>query len=160
MKHFCILLFITSLFFHTGVAQNVNSVRLYAYQQKVLPGKKSSTVKAKETYHLYLSHSSRQIVTITGLWIKTNYYQFSTSVISKKPVVYNSGSSKDTLVPFTKNRIIEIRKMKLREPAPRPGKELGKLLAENEIVVSFMLHGKEYFTVAKTCIILESLPLY
>jgi hypothetical protein len=139
----------------SSFAQSNKAVQLYAYQQHVLPGKKSTNSTSKETYRIYITHPSKQMLTVTGVWIKSNYYRFETLRIIQKPVVYNSGVKKDTLVPATRNRITEITKVKMQQPAPRPASVLGKLLSANEVVVSYMLNGKEYFAVVKTLKLLE-----
>lgn len=136
-------------------AQNNKAVQLYAYEQHILPGKKTSPIKSKETYRLYITYPSKQMLTVTGVWIKSNYYRFETKTVTQKPVVYYSGIKKDTLVPPTRNRITEITKMKMQQPAPRPSSVLEQLLSANEVVVAYMLNGKEYFAVVKTLKLLE-----
>ena len=150
-----VVIVILCLFASASFAQSNKTVKLYAFKQHNLPGKKSTNAQSKETYRLYVTHPSKQMLTVTGVWIKSNYYRFETLAVSQKPVVHNSGFKKDTLVPFTRNRITEITKLKLQQPAPRPANALGKLLSVNEVVVSYMLNGKEYFAVAKTLKVLE-----
>jgi hypothetical protein len=149
---FTVVLFIIAC---SSFAQSNKAVQLYAYQQHILPGKKSTNATSKETYRIFIAHPSKQMLTVTGVWIKSNYYRFETLAVTQKPVVYNSGFKRDTLVPATRNRITEITKVKMQQPAPRPSSVLGKLLSANEVVVSYMLNGKEYFAVVKTLKLLE-----
>jgi hypothetical protein len=154
MKKSAVILFLC-LFAFASFAQSNKTVQLFAYEQHILPGKKTKTVKSKETYRIYITHPSKQMLTVTGVWIKSNYYRYEISASKQKMVVHQTDVKNDTLVPFTRNRILEITKLKLQQPAPRPAMALGKLLSANEVVVSYMLNGKEYFAVAKTLKMLE-----
>lgn len=153
-SHFLLL----SLFLYLyTTAQNKPLKKVYAYKQTILQGKKSKQPVSKEVYRIYITASEK--INLTGLWIQNNYCNFSVQQITKKPVTLTSGSGKKVLVPATRFAVYEIKVQQQVQPAPRPGTELSKLLATNEIVLIYTIKSKTYFTTVKKAEVLETVAL-
>ena len=71
-------------FLASASAQKSPVIKIYAYSQATLPGKKPSGNKTdtdikKESYRLFVSVTGNEIINITGVWINQEYYRFTVS---------------------------------------------------------------------------------
>lgn len=153
-KHIFFILMLAA--FETN-AQTKPLKKLYAYSQASLPGKKSNfPVAVKETYRLFITVAPKEKISVTGVWVKNNYYRCNVKIIGAKEVVHeNMNNEKKILVPKTSNKIIELLLAKQVDPAPRPGSALGSLLQANEVVFVYTWKGREYFSALKKITMLE-----
>jgi hypothetical protein len=148
----------------TITAQTLPVKKVYAYRQAILQGKKPAQqqqVKATEQYFVFAEISKKQKVAINGIWINNQYYSFKMKQHQKSPVkkTMMEGMDEFTFVPSTANSVYEIIIDKKMNPSPRPGRELGLLLQQNEVVVSYTYKGKQYYATVEKMIVMESIPL-
>ncbi len=142
-------------FLASASAQKSPVIKIYAYSQATLPGKKPSGNKTdtdikKESYRLFVSVTGNEIINITGVWINQEYYRFTVSSKLKTPVKMEKPDDGIILVPKTNNKVLELMLKGKQEPAPRPGTKLGTLMKTNAIVISYSWKGKQYFITSKT----------
>jgi hypothetical protein len=152
-----------------SVSQNISAQtnpvkKIYAYRQSILSGKKPSQyekAKATERFYIYAEVSKKQKSIINGIWINNTYYSFRVKQQLKQPVkkVMMEGMEEFTFVPKTSNDVYEMIIDKKKEPSPRPGRELGLLLQQNEVVISYTCKGKQHYASAEKMIVLESMPM-
>ena len=136
-------------------AQKAPVTKMYAYSQATLPGKKPSGNRTdpdlkKESFRLFVSVTGKEVINITGVWIKEEYYRFTVSSKLKTPIKMGQPDDGIILVPKTNNKVLEIMLKGKQEPAPRPGTKLGTLMKMNAVVISYSWKGKQYFITTKT----------
>src|SRR5437763_10986999 len=97
-------------------------VKVYAYQQQVLPGLRQTTIDEKGTVKeappkmsantfIYLQIPTGKNVDAKHVWVNGKMYDVKTSVPSLPVVMYNTtigGKKPDTLVHATSNKVIQL----------------------------------------------------
>ncbi len=154
-QHIFFLLFLMALPFKID-AQTNPVKKVYAYSQESLSGKRSNhPVTPKISYRLFVIVNPKQKITVSGVWLKNNYYNFSAKNIPSKEVLNESSNfEKQVLVTKTTNNVLELILTKQIDPAPRPNSKLGSLLQNNEVVITYVWKGKEFYAVLKKITIL------
>ena len=163
-------LFITLIFCSALFAQPV--VKIYAYSQETTPGMKRSDVieeggekikndaKSPVAYHLYFTYSGSAAVKITGAWINKKAYNVKTDVVKKTPVVIPENNAIEqskniTLVPKTKNKVLQVNLASLMNDAGSLTGAKKKAVEESELVISYMVNGKKYYKAVKKITMLK-----
>lgn len=92
-------------------------VKLYAYQQKVSKGANFSTSDKKTSptikHHVYIEVRENEHITISRVWLNGKKIAFDTLMVHspvtiEKSVKFGKNAYYDTLVPETKNNIIQV----------------------------------------------------
>ena len=158
MKISFFLLFFAVLLFELK-AQSTPVIKIYGYKQQLFQGKKPSKnepIKNSAQHKLFVEYRKNSSINITGVWIESDFFRFTTHPKLKSPISdIQQPANKQILVPKTNNRIIEIELKNKQEPSPRPTATLGKLLQNNDVVISYLFKGKTYFATLKKLIVLE-----
>ena len=143
------------------LAQQNKNVRLYGYSQIVIPGVAPRDIimeggqqipverKQRKNTWVYLTFPSNVPLKQCELYINGKKYNIEAQFITKTPVTYtdyNIPAFPKTIemVPTTPDKVLQL--ILTKELSFKPNSRLSKLLKEHEVVVSYILHGKKYYT--------------
>ena len=137
----------------SAFAQTAPVKKVYAFEAKTKVTETNvepDTVKSYP-YRIFLAVDPAKKIEVATVWIGTDYYLFKTKNLPNKPVMADkSVYGKKTLVPSTRNKLIELVLVDKRVPSPRPGRELVRYLSKNEVVISYTCKGVRYYATAAT----------
>ena len=156
MKKVIILLCIAGLP-ATLLAQS-KKVKVYAYQQDVLPGVRKTTIdesgntkevpaKMNVNTFLYLQIPSGKNVDPKHVWLDGKLYDVKTSTPTLPVVMYNSsipGKKPDTLVHATSNKVLQL-SLAPASDTFKPSSTAKKKMKSNELVVHTIEMGKNCY---------------
>ena len=149
----------------SAMAQTRSDVKVYGYAQPVIGGAnpigtpdESGVVNAgqsvgRKNYYIYISGPAGQRIYPTEIWIEGNQYSTKTSFI-KTPVELTvqtgeTNPAKKVLVARTTAQVYQVTPS---PAAPPSGKVLAisrKMSQDNDVVISYRLGSKMYYTVLK-----------
>jgi len=172
MKQKLLLSLAITTFFCSSIKAQVPALKIYAYSQATNGGMKPSEIAGENgekinvgvrpgvNYLLYFSYSGSASVTITGVWINQKAYNVKPEWIKNTPIEIaennaDENSKKITLVPGTKNKVLQLT---LKSAIEKPGILTGskkKAVSESELVVSYTVNGKKYFKAVKKITVLK-----
>jgi hypothetical protein len=139
------------------LAQTEPVLKSYAFKLPATESSNEEGTNKSQGYRMYLEHSRNQCISVSGVWIGTNYYKFKTRKNIKTPIENPSANAKNKiLIPSTKNKLMEIVLIQKQSPSPRPGSELIKYLRENEALIVYKYKGEQYYAPIKKIEDLES----
>ena len=134
-------------------------VKIYAYQQQVIPGLRQTTIDetgtVKETppkmsanSFIYLQIPPGKNVDAKHVWVNGKLYDVKTASVPSLPVVmYNTtiaGKKPDTLVHATSNKVIQISLVPASETF-NPSSKVKKKIKSNELVLHTIESGKNCY---------------
>jgi len=153
-------------------AQANKKVKLYAYEQRVLPGVRKVTIdengvqreakpKTFSHYYIYLEAPSSKKVEVKHIWIRGKQQNVTVEKPTLPAVVYNismPGRKADTLVRQRLNPVLQI--------VPSPASDsfqvsyaVRQKMKKNEIVVHTIENGKDCFYYLESIKMLDPLAL-
>jgi hypothetical protein len=154
---------------------NTPVVKVYAYAQSVVsgvnPNNKAIDESGKEikaipksrlNYLFYLEQKKSATIQPTTIWIKDKSYSITYEEVKQTPVEL-SGSNlmndkkKMELVPKTKNKVLKLTLTGVFEDQAIISSTLKKLIAKNNLVISYNWKGKTYYATIKNIKMLEPL---
>lgn len=150
--------------------QHYKGVKLYAYSQIVIPGVAPRDVitesgnplpverKQRKNTWIYLTYPVNIDLKQCELYIKGVRYNFQAEYVVKTPVTYTDYNIPDfpktiELVPKSENKVLRL--TPLKQLSSKPSTHLKKLFKENELVVSYTVKGRKYYSVLKNFIVIE-----
>lgn len=148
-------------------AQTKGTAKLYGYVQEVSGGKRPELSGNAETnggpgknYRLYAVSATR--IYPTAIWVEGVKYGVTPKIITETPVVYvdenNIGSPKQTLVPSTKQKVVQL--ILNSTPQQKGNTQSGSTLAKgNDVVLVYRLGAKDYYSSLKKLSPLEAAAL-
>ena len=142
-------------------AQQNKNVRLYGYSQIVIPGVAPRDIimeggqqipverKQRKNTWIYLTFPTNVPLKQCELFINGKKYNIEAQYLTKTPVTYTDHNIPDfpktiEMVPATAGKVLQL--IPTKEMSFKPNSRLSKLMKENEVVVSYMLQGKKYYT--------------
>ena len=145
-------------------AQSKGTAKLYGYVQEVSGGKRPEisgntepSRGPRKNYMLYAVSSTR--IYPTSVWVEGVQYGVAPKTISSTPVEYanenNIGSPKQTLVPSTKQKVVQLI---LNSTPQRKGssQSASSMAKSNDVVLVYKLGDKSYYTLLKNLSPLEA----
>ena len=154
---------------------NTAVIKVYAYAQSVVPGVnpnskaidesgKEINVKPKSrlNYLIYLEQKKSATIRPTIIWIKDKCYSITYEEVKQTPVELSSSNlmsdkKKMELVPKTKNKVLKLILTGEIEDKGKQSTNLKKLIAKNNLVISYNWKGKMYYATLKNIKTLEPL---
>lgn len=135
-------------------------VKIVAYQQPLLQGKKT-VQPTNQRFHYRTFVYSKKAVVVTAIWIKGESFHFKTNLVSSKPVIYlPQGSEQVVLVGPTSKQVTEVTVTPLQqEQESATSDKLKNALKSNEIVITYLHRNKLRIAVLKKMKVLEPVPL-
>jgi len=145
-------------------AQSKGTAKLYGYVQEVSGGKRPEisgntepSRGPRKNYMLYAVSSTR--IYPTSVWVEGVQYGVTPKTISSTPVEYadenNIGSPKQTLVPSTKQKVVQLilNSTPQQKGSTTKAASLGKA---NDVVLMYKLGDKYYYSLLKSLSSLEA----
>jgi hypothetical protein len=154
---------------------NTPVVKIYAYAQSVVPGVNPNSKaidesgkeinvepKSRQNYLIYLEQKKSAAIQPTTIWIKDKNYSLSYDEVKQTPVELSSSNlmndkKKMELVPKTKNKVLKLILTGVIEDQAIISTTLKKLIAKNNLVISYNWKGKTYYAALKNIKMLEPL---
>jgi hypothetical protein len=141
------------------------TVKIFAFEQQSHPGTVPAAVKdengnpiqkaaAKTNYFIFLSFKKNYVIKPVQIFIKGFSFAMDTvTEVEKTPVEYTNRTIPDnphktTLVPKTSNKVIKIDPTESVEPVEN-GAHIKNLIKANDVVITYVWKGKEYFVTEK-----------
>lgn len=147
-------------------------VKVYGYEREVMPGivqveseqklagdktegnRTEKNVEKSVNYIIYISSSSKSVITPVEMWIRGKRFNVMTQPVGKTPIILPNNTGKSTtLVAKTSNKVQQV----LAVPFTN-GKEFSlakKKAALNELVVVYKQNGKYYSALLKKIKVLD-----
>jgi hypothetical protein len=151
--------FLASILLLSCAAQRTTEgIEVLAYRQVILGGPappvmtdeqgnpKEIPMKERAEYFIYIVSAPTNIKVI-DLWVRKDYYSASTQEVVTPVVMTNTiivNASPDTLVKKTSGKVLQV----LREPPKdgvKPSPSLQKKIDANELVLHYVVNGKDYY---------------
>lgn len=150
--------------------QHYKGVKLYAYSQIVIPGVAPRDVitesgnqlpierKQRKNTWIYLTYPVNIDLKQCELYINGSRYNFQAEYVVKTPVTYTDYNIPDfpktiELVPKSENKVLRL--TPLQQVSSKPSTHLKKLLKENDVIVSYIVKGRKYYSVVKNFTVIE-----
>ena len=152
---------------------SAQTVKVYAYSQPGLKGVNQKDIVAENgqeikvdpsssnNYLLYFTYSGTAPIKISGVWLNGKAYNVKTEPIKKTPVELKDDNATEdsktiTLVPKTKNKVIQLTlSSKIDNPAKLSGAKK-KDVESSELVVSYSVNGKKLYKTVKKITVLKA----
>jgi hypothetical protein len=159
MRQLLITALLLIVFSVNSEAQRYPLKKLYAYKQKVVGGKNDVIEKQRQSktlYHIYLELQPGSSITISGLWINKQQYQFDTAV-AVTPVAISSSlkmpgkNATIQLVSATASRVIKVQQL---QPSLQNIKQPVSL-KDFEVLIKYSSKGKIYYAGSRKCTTLQ-----
>lgn len=148
-------------------------VKLYAYQHELVQATEQVIAKVGDSsfknasvptseYRVYMEMVSAWPMVVKRVWLLGKEFNAYASLI-RTPVLWDKTvrvigePAADTLVPFTKNPVVEIR---MNGPVRRKKPVVVPEAASNELVIEFFFRGKRYLKSVKKFHHLATRTLY
>ena len=151
--------FLASILLLSCAAQRTDSTKILAYRQVLLGGPappvmtdekgnpKEIPMKERAEYFIYIVSAPTNIK-VVDLWVRKDHYSASTQEVVTPVVITNTtmivNARPDTLVKKMSGKVLQV----FREPSKdgvKPSQSLQKKINDNELVLHYIVNGKDYY---------------
>jgi len=135
-------------------------VKIFVFEQENLPGTKPTGVTdengraikkaaAKKNYFVFLTFKKSYDIRPVKIFIRGKSFSIQTTTLKKTPVEYTNNTvvgnpEKTVLVPFTKNRVLELNITDTQAEEKKSG-SIRNLTEKNDVVIGYIWNKKKYF---------------
>lgn len=150
-----------------GIMQSQPVTKAYAFSQSFTPGivpqrempGEDGTIGTRKSYvtvvhYIYILLKPASSVKVTKVWIKGQWYAISDTALLKAPVLSEQPAVK-TLVPATKQTVIQIEPGDSLPPAKKMFPSLAKMTKESELVIVYTWKNRTWYLPVKKFTILD-----
>jgi len=139
-------------------------VKLYGYSREFIPGMVpqrdvpdenggQSIKRPPVTVQYYVFTSSLAVIQPKEIWLAGHWYDVAGSELQSTPVLSDDAEKKQ-LVPSTNLKVMRIDRGDTINSNLKITPVLKKMIAANELVISYLWNGKKYYTALKKLFVL------